>query len=233
MKNADIVYFLKDSAYNDELRYSLRSIEKNLPHGKVFFYGGRPIGLKPDEHILVNQKPNNKWGNVSDMLYEACKNEEISENFWLMNDDFFVLYEPQADIYSDSTIQDLIGKTISKNRLPSKYAKHLEKTIAALEEKGYPTMNFEVHCPMLINRKAMLEVYETFPEVAGHRSLYGNMMIKRTGVAYATTTDNKIVDLESGIGDGWFVSTDDRSFSDGNVGKEIRVLFEDKCRYER
>ena len=36
----DIVYFVKDTDTNEELRYSLRSLA-NFPHGKVWFYGGR------------------------------------------------------------------------------------------------------------------------------------------------------------------------------------------------
>lgn len=35
----DIVYFVKESESNEELRYSLRSL-KNFPRRKVWFYGG-------------------------------------------------------------------------------------------------------------------------------------------------------------------------------------------------
>lgn len=46
--NYDIVYFVKESAKNEELRYSLRSL-KNFPHGRVWFYGYCPSFLKPDK----------------------------------------------------------------------------------------------------------------------------------------------------------------------------------------
>lgn len=229
----DVVYFLKDSAYNDELKYSLRSIEKNLPHGKVFFYGGKTIGFKPDKHILVNQKPNNKWGNVSDMLYMTCKNEEISENFWLMNDDFFVLSEID-EVYMSDTLQELIEHIEQKYHRPTKYTKHLKKTIKTLEAHGYPTYNFELHCPMLVNRDCMLRTYEMFPGVAGHRSLYGNVMLHDPLFRVSSAFDSKVVDLSTPLDKSWkFASTDDRSFSEGRIGKEIRTLFKDKCRYER
>ena len=50
----DIVYFVKGSRKNEELRYSLRTL-KNFPHRKVFFYGEFPDGLVPDRHIHVKQ----------------------------------------------------------------------------------------------------------------------------------------------------------------------------------
>ena len=55
MKNYDIVYFLKDTYYNEELRYSLRSVEENFPHARVVFAGGCPVGFKPDLHIEIEQ----------------------------------------------------------------------------------------------------------------------------------------------------------------------------------
>lgn len=60
----DIVYFVKESDENEELRYSLRSL-KNFPHKRVWFYGGCPKGLKPDVHVYVEQNEQNKWQNVN------------------------------------------------------------------------------------------------------------------------------------------------------------------------
>ena len=49
----DIVYFVKNTEENEELVYSLRSVEKNFPYNRVWFFGGCPNGLKPDVHIPV------------------------------------------------------------------------------------------------------------------------------------------------------------------------------------
>lgn len=56
----DIVYFVKESKTNEELRYSLRTL-KNFPHRKVWFYGGCPEGLKPDQYVYVEQDQPTKW----------------------------------------------------------------------------------------------------------------------------------------------------------------------------
>lgn len=81
----DIVYFVKDTESNEELRYSLRTL-KNFPHRKVWLYGGCPAGLKPDKWVHLVQDKENKWENVRMMLESACKNKEISSSFWLFND---------------------------------------------------------------------------------------------------------------------------------------------------
>ena len=88
----DIVYFVKESRENEELRYSLRTL-KNFHHRKVFFYGGCPDGLVPDQHIHVRQNQPTKWQKVQMMLKLACNNPHITANFWLFNDDFFVMQE--------------------------------------------------------------------------------------------------------------------------------------------
>ena len=39
-KDLDIVYFVKDTPTNEELRISLRSVAKNMPHKRVWVFGG-------------------------------------------------------------------------------------------------------------------------------------------------------------------------------------------------
>lgn len=53
MKKYDIVYILKNDVKPDEIRYSLRSIEQNLEHGNVWFFGGIPEGIRPDRAYLM------------------------------------------------------------------------------------------------------------------------------------------------------------------------------------
>ena len=45
----DVVYVLKSNIDPEELRYSLRSVEKNFPHRYVWFVGSQPEGFKPDK----------------------------------------------------------------------------------------------------------------------------------------------------------------------------------------
>ena len=87
----DIVYFVKESPANEELRYSLRSVCENFDFRKVWFYGGRPSYLMPDEWIHVVQNQRTKWMRTTNMIRLICQNDEITDDWWLFNDDFFVL----------------------------------------------------------------------------------------------------------------------------------------------
>ena len=88
----DIVYLLREGK-NEELVYSLRSVEENFAYRRVWFAGGKPDGLEPDGYMPIKQDAPSKWQNVRNMLVEVCKNDNISKDFWLFNDDFFVLQQ--------------------------------------------------------------------------------------------------------------------------------------------
>ena len=79
----DIVYCLKEAWTNEELRYSLRSVEENFKYRMVVFYGGCPGKLTPDRHVRVIQSQPTKWERVRNMLYLICDDDELTEDFWL------------------------------------------------------------------------------------------------------------------------------------------------------
>lgn len=222
----DIVYFVKESESNEELRYSLRSL-KNFPHRRVWFYGGCPKGLQPDQHIFVKQDKENKWKNVSTMLDLACRNNYITKDFWLFNDDFFIMEKInkprnyyRGDLYKRIVqLEDKTGLT--------PYSQLLRDCAKECESLGFTTKDFSLHIPLKINRINML-CLRNMTDFEGFRSLYGN--------AYTNTkymmNDCKITSLTKEYTSGCYLSTDERSFESGIVGKQIRSKFQDKCEYE-
>lgn len=228
----DIVYFVKESETNDELKYSLRTLD-NWPYRYVWFCGGCPADLRPDKRLKIPQKGFNKWEIVRKNIRLALENEGISENFWLFNDDFFILkpFTTDASQY-DGELIDYIKSIIKKNNgSESQYTLRLRGTIEALEKIGCTTLNYEVHKPMLINKQMGLEILDRFPNVPGFRSLYGNYYqiggINRQDMKIrATSYDMSVVDE-------WdFLSTSDDSFKNGEVGRYIREKFKNKTRFE-
>lgn len=228
----DIVYFVKESETNDELKYSLRTLD-NWPYRYVWFCGGCPADLRSDKRLKIPQKGFNKWEIVRKNIRLALENEEISENFWLFNDDFFILkpFTTDAPQY-DGELIDYIESIIKKNNgSESQYTLRLRGTIEALEKIGCTTLNYEVHKPMLINKQMGLEILNRFPNVPGFRSLYGNYYqiggINRRDVKIrATSYDMSVVDE-------WdFLSTSDDSFKNGDVGRYIRDKFKERSRFE-
>ena len=232
----DIVYFLKDSPTNEELKYSLRSVEQNFQYNKVWFYGGCPNNLKPDCYVYVNQLELSKWQRVRNMLYRACKNDNITENFWLFNDDFFIL-KPKKEtmpVQYNKTLEDRIEKIEKRNdNQPNEYTQRLRHLVKTLKKANKPTKDYAVHKPMLINRKKMIEVLDKFPDEPMSRALYGNYY-ELGGVS---KHDMKIqllkYDKISEVMQQWdFLSTSDESFKNGTVGKYLRDKFKIKSRFE-
>lgn len=229
----DVVYFVKESLSNDELKYSLRTVEKNWPCRKVVFCGGRPNDLIPDKMFRIRQQGLNKWEKVRNSIQAVCKNENISEDFWLFNDDFFIMkpyrqnFKPQ---YNGSLAEYIESIRATRNGLHSQYTIRLLGTIRVLEEAGCTTLNYETHKPMLINRKKALEVLERFADIPGFRSLYGNYW----EVGGLDNFDCKVKDLFWDDWSDWkLLSTTDVSFREGEVGKYIREKFNKISRFEK
>lgn len=231
----DIVYFVKETFRDEELTYSLRSVEKNFPHRKVWFAGGCPNDLKPDGHLQIVQNLTTKWANVFKMIREVCENDEVTEDFWLFNDDFFML-QPIKKVppMYDGTLQDQI-KFIEEVRDGgcTDYTKKLREDIVELEKRGLETLNYDVHVPMLINRKKALEVFKEFPTCPMFRSLYGNYH----KIGGYDITDVKIWNLWEEVPDFikifGMLSSSDASWSQGTVGKYVKAQFLERSRFEK
>lgn len=230
----DIVYFVKDAPLNEELRYSLRSVEKNMPHRNVVIYGGKPQGIEPDRYIKTNQTEPTKWERVRSMLIQVCQNDEISEDFWLFNDDFFIMkpfVEESAPTYNKH-LREHIANLEAKYGGITEWTKLLRHLADTLEAAGKDTLNYAVHKPILINRKKALEVLQKFPNEPMFRALYGNYW--NIGGINEPDRKVKVVDFPVEKFRDWkTISTEDESFTYGPVGKFIRDSFPEKSRFEK
>lgn len=222
----DIVYFVKETYINEELRYSLRSL-KNFPHNKVWIYGYCPKYIKPNHYVRVLQDQDNKWQNVNKMLRLACINPKITDNFWLFNDDFFIMrpVKNPTNHYNGDLYQRIV-KLEDKYSKITKYSQLLRNCCKELESLGCDTKNYTLHVPMLFNKKKALELF-SLTDFPGFRSLYANYF----KIGGNQMRDVKITSRTKEYKGGIYLSTDERSF-DGEVGKQIRDIFSDKCKYE-
>lgn len=232
----DVVYMVKESPSNEELIYSLRSLEENWSYNRVWFCGGCPEGLKPDKMFKLKQEGLDKWWKVRNMIRKVCENDEITEDFWLFNDDFFIL-KPMAQDFQPQYNGDLMGYILRTERRlggPDGFTVRLREANNALLRFGCGTLNYEVHKPMLINRKKALEVLDKFGDVPAFRSLYGNY--HKIGGVDRHDMKVKILNYPNmyNVENFWdFVSTSDESFRDGEVGRFLRDKFNKKSRFER
>ena len=230
MEKHDIVYILRNDIEPYELRYSLRSL-KNFPHGKVWFFGGEPPFLHPDRSVPVEQIGGSPWARVCYTLRKVCATDEVTDDFWLFNDDFFIMkpikeYGPR---YNKTLVEHAADVESRHGGKPSKYTAQLRRTAAALEAKGLETKNYALHIPMLINKKKALQVLDEYPDVPMFRSLYGNTY----HIGGMDTNDVKIavIDKEPDH-DAELLSTADNSWLVGKIGAYIKQQFPDPCEYE-
>ena len=64
MSIMDLVYIVKNSEVNEDLRYSLRSVAKFVPHDKIWIVGYKPSWVQNVEYLPVPQNLGSKWKNL-------------------------------------------------------------------------------------------------------------------------------------------------------------------------
>lgn len=90
----DVVYILGSGslAEDEEIRYSVRSLCKNmLDLRNVYVVGDKPVPLPGVHHIEMRDATKEKHVNAYHKVMRACAEPDISDEFLLMNDDFFML----------------------------------------------------------------------------------------------------------------------------------------------
>lgn len=140
----DILYIVgkqKSQWHNNELRYSLRSIEKYGRNvGRVFVVGAPPAFLSDEVQTLKIRDPYDvKHKNILYCIDQAMKQLPLGEDVLYSSDDHYYIRETDFDCYP----------IYCKGVLPcigtSDYRVSLKETRALLELCGMSTHNFSWH----------------------------------------------------------------------------------------
>lgn len=163
--------YITRGGQNEELRYSIRSVEKFMPAGEVYLFGEKPnwyIG----KYTRVLQR-GHKYDNARKNLKQICVNDEISDTFVLMNDDFFAIEDvPEIQTYHGGLLKHKI-ETYQHIRGRGAYTRLLEKTYKGLRRMGIEEpLDYELHVPMIMTKSGLESVLETDML---WRSSYGNI----------------------------------------------------------
>lgn len=159
---------------NLELRFSLRSLI-NVDHDRIFLIGPLlPRWIQNISYIKFDDKPLRKQINVINKILFMCRPDSgLSEDFILMNDDFYFLKKQELKNYiMDLSLQDLFNK-----HPKSSYGLAVHTTITYLKKNQLPELNYEIHYPFIINKKKFLELFSKIDSKEGailYRSIYGN-----------------------------------------------------------
>lgn len=228
-KGLDIVYFVKDGTRNEELRYSLRSVSMNMPHKRVWIFGGCPLNIVPDVRVKVAQTGQTKWDNVHNMYKMVCENKEITDSFIMFHDDFFVM-KPTSHITPlyRCTLDEHIR--ILEPQGPTAYSKLLRGCRDAI--KSDVALSYEIHTPFIFNKKMLLNVLNASPNCHAIRTIYGNLYYAGQS---ERSNDVKIFTIKPGFDykNSTFLSTDDPIVNVNNdIWRWIRKQFSKKCEFE-
>lgn len=233
----DIVYLVKNGRENEELIYSLRTI-KNIPHDKVFIVGGCPDEINKEKviHVQVLQT-GNKYQNTTNNLELICKDPRLSEEFILMNDDFFIInpiIDPKKELnLSRGTVEKVVEEyTKIYGKDANLYILGMRQTKIFLEDIGIKNpLSYELHIPIVMDKTGVLRVL-SLPNIKSlrvihKRTIYGNLNKKDSKI----TTDVKVNGRSyTPIYNDKFLSTADDTWN--YVKPYIHGLFPEKGEYE-
>lgn len=236
LADTDIVYIVREGEDNEELRYSLRSVAANLPHRKIIIAGYKPDWVKEVVYLPTNQAQE-KTGYARAMLNwkAAINSEEVTENFILFNDDFYVM-KPLKELPTlhRGSLDEVIKHYENKG---GPYVHNMKRTRKILTDMGVRDLkSYALHVPMAMKKRnykfllAGLEANEIPVEGIQMRTLYGNLW-QVGGEELPDVKATKLIDEPDR--ESTFLSTLDQTFNNGVTGEYVRQQFTTKCRYEK
>lgn len=230
----DIVYFCKDAKTNEELTYSIRSVVANFPHDKIWIYGGCPENIKTDNYVHITQVGPTKWDKVRKMYQAAVNNPGISDDFFLFNDDFFIMQplEFMPVLYRATLPEHILEIEMKHGDRPSEYTKLLRTTYRNLLPYTEDVLSYELHIPFLFNKARLKKIMDKFPSIHATRTLYGNYF----KIGGDRMSDVKVYGTapRNNVNTSTFLSTDDSAWKNDkySVATRVRNSFPQKSDYE-
>lgn len=164
----DVVYILgTGSKWNDnELRYSLRSLQY-IEHNRVFIVGECPdwavnVCHVPASDIYGDQKQRNAIYKL-----QTAISTNLSDDFILMNDDFFVLRPMAPGCQHRQTLAEAL-----KGDASGPFREALENTHAMFPDG----LDYSLHTPFVYNKAKLAEAIDACGDkMMLLRSVYGNL----------------------------------------------------------
>jgi hypothetical protein len=230
----DIVMPYKAAGTAQELRYTLRSVEKHYPDvGDLWLIGDASIHLKDFRHIPnpANQKTNNTFANFTHAFEIACEHPDIPDEFLLFNDDFFLMQPYEPVLYARGYLADHVALHDGKT---SAWGQVLRNTLRYLQEDWgmEKPVSFDLHIPMPVDKHTMaIALARSYGQGVAVRTVYGAELgdvevplHQDVKLKYGSKVDYTTLD---------FISTDNQVFEHHSVGQYIKDTFPDKSRWER
>lgn len=225
---------------NQELKFSLRSFERHLSGiGKLFIVtdlSGIPDFLQGHIHLPCPDDTNLAAVNTYKKILKACRDNRVSEDFLLSNDDFYLNHNFQAATFPNYHRGQILAGWDKIPNKTSHYVVSKKITASVLKKRGFTTFHFGIHCPILINKTKFLELVPLFKweQSKGYltRCIYGNVL-----QLPATYHRDTILNLPLSIPLGSIDKHPFFSVRHGKVNEDMKGFFQrlypDKSRWEK
>lgn len=227
----DIVYVCGNGE-NLELRYSLRTLERNVKHHTVWVFGNAPGWLNLDTVVYRSRmQGGSPYASTRGHMGAACNTAEVSDPFLLWNDDFFAMREIGAvPVYHRGPLDTLL-KENENTKTP--WAKGLRETAALMEKRGFTgAMSYDAHLPLVIHKAPMREALRLAKSIRADaihlRTLYG-AIAELGGIEYP---DPKMLRKSDPFPRGEWLSSSPDTFRSA-IEPVLRYLFPDPSVYEK
>lgn len=236
---------------NLELRYCLRSIEKHLTGVEhIFIVGEKPGWTQNVIYIGCPDNPNN-WERARNIYRKIMVGigwidttlgsadwspiKRLSDNFLFMNDDHFLL-----TAYTAQSFPYYHRGQIALHDFVSNQPQYHQYQNTIRHRFGSDYYDFDVHCPIVYNRKKFIEVSSELKEWPEYgyaiKTLYANDMIDTTN--WVPCEDLKFSEplMKESIyraleGRPWF-SIGDKCLKSGAMKEVLQELYPNKSKYE-
>lgn len=161
MKQNDIIIPLKKSKDNyQDLKFCLRSVEKYVENYRdVWIIGDLPPWIQNVKNIPFSDATHKQWKekNILDKIQACCINRSITEDMFFFNDDFVILDKMDATdypYYYKGTCSDS-----HQSNKGNTYQITMYHTMKFLEDRGFKDLNFDIHTPIIYNKKKFMSTF--------------------------------------------------------------------------
>jgi hypothetical protein len=154
-----------------ELRYALRSIDKNFKGDvDIWLYGEKPDWVKDVHFIPMKREPKPVYVKFFDQLRKielACRNPAIGYRFVYTYDDVYFLKPITMDVLRQPrALEDMsrIKQWFKHTDAGANWVSCMKQTLYRLKDEGLPIYNYETHLPRVYNKEkalAILNKYES------------------------------------------------------------------------
>lgn len=220
---------------NNEIKYSLRSIEQNLSNlGNIYIIGSKPDWLTNVIHVPF-QDPHTssllRNQNILQKILFTIRNYDVSNNFIFTNDDIFFLkpmVENQIHNFTDCTMQDYLQRNPLLNGV---YKRAFRATIQYLMENNLPMQHYDNHTPIIYNKFKFEKIFADIKQEIVIKSIYGNSITP-------IINDNKIYkplslrQIENQNENQPFFSVSDKALND-EMKEYLKTKFNKNSQYEQ